>query len=254
MMVCVAALLIVPGVAAWSTGCLPPNVTYDLGSAGGPASSTSSSGTCAGTNGTGGGCGLGSVGGVIGDFTNTADWGSFDNLPHAGITLQDGKVVITTDGYPSAYSAAYLKTNVSLTGCRIFVHAAPPLMDHLYTAYISLDTGTEIIEIVKVAGALQMEILDDKTMTMGPLNDIPYDPVKHAWWQIREAGGMVHFETSSDGCTWTQRESYATPPMDAGVGIALGFGIPGPAPPPDAGPDTWLPPDQVTFDHLNVLP
>ena len=36
-----------------------------------------------------------------------------------------------------------------------------------------------------------------------------YDPVQHAWWRIREAGGTVYWETAPDGITWTSHTSVA---------------------------------------------
>jgi hypothetical protein len=40
-------------------------------------------------------------------------------------------------------------------------------------------------------------------------NSVTYDPVNHAWWRIRESGGIVYFDTSADASTWTNRDSFA---------------------------------------------
>ena len=49
------------------------------------------------------------------------------------------------------------------------------------------------------------------------INPIPFDPVAHRWWRIREgtgagAGGTsgnLYWDTSPDGVTWTNRRTYA---------------------------------------------
>lgn len=40
---------------------------------------------------------------------------------------------------------------------------------------------------------------------------LTYDPIQHAWLRIRESGGTVYFETSSDGWQWTVQRSLTTP-------------------------------------------
>ncbi|MER7738896.1 LamG-like jellyroll fold domain-containing protein [Streptomyces sp. NPDC096538] len=40
---------------------------------------------------------------------------------------------------------------------------------------------------------------------------LAYSPISHAWLRIRESGGTLYWETSSDGFGWTVRRSLATP-------------------------------------------
>lgn len=40
---------------------------------------------------------------------------------------------------------------------------------------------------------------------------LPFSAIDHAWLRIRETGGTVYFETSSDGFIWTVRRSLPTP-------------------------------------------
>lgn len=35
-----------------------------------------------------------------------------------------------------------------------------------------------------------------------------YDPVAHLWWQIRESGGTIYWDTSKDGETWTNFTTF----------------------------------------------
>lgn len=40
------------------------------------------------------------------------------------------------------------------------------------------------------------------------LNSTTYDPVLHKWWQIRESGGTIYWDTSTDGETWTNFTTF----------------------------------------------
>lgn len=40
---------------------------------------------------------------------------------------------------------------------------------------------------------------------------LTYSPIDHAWLRVRESGGTVYWETSSNGYGWTVRRSLATP-------------------------------------------
>lgn len=43
------------------------------------------------------------------------------------------------------------------------------------------------------------------------LSVVPYNPVDHRWWQLRESGGTTFWEVSSDGQRWTTLFSKSTP-------------------------------------------
>ncbi len=43
------------------------------------------------------------------------------------------------------------------------------------------------------------------------LNSFAYNASTHAWWQIRESGGVTYWETSSDGLNWVVRASQSNP-------------------------------------------
>jgi hypothetical protein len=52
---------------------------------------------------------------------------------------------------------------------------------------------------------------------------LTYDPIQHAWLRIRESGGTVYFETSSDGWEWSVRRSLATPAWVAADTVQVEF-------------------------------
>ncbi|GKQ34598.1 LamG domain-containing protein [Streptomyces sp. A012304] len=45
----------------------------------------------------------------------------------------------------------------------------------------------------------------------GAAVNLTYSAIDHAWLRVRESGGTVYWETSSDGFTWTTRRTLATP-------------------------------------------
>ena len=69
---------------------------------------------------------------------------------------------------------------------------------------------------------------DDGILTAwvdGVVDTEPYDPVAHAWWQLRSDGSGMHFEVSPDGVSWGPLGSgatVATPPWLEAVGVAIG--------------------------------
>lgn len=68
---------------------------------------------------------------------------------------------------------------------------------------------------------------------------IPYDPVAHRWWQIREAAGQLYWETSPDAITWTTHSTRPTPAFARWAKISL-----------EARGATA--PTEVTFARLNA--
>lgn len=55
-----------------------------------------------------------------------------------------------------------------------------------------------------------------------------FNAVTHAWWQIRETGGTIFWETSNDGFTWVVRASVATPITITGLTVLIAglcFGV-----------------------------
>lgn len=50
-----------------------------------------------------------------------------------------------------------------------------------------------------------------------------YSPISHAWLRVRESGGTVYWESSSDGYGWTVRRSTATPAWVTSQTLAFEF-------------------------------
>jgi hypothetical protein len=143
--------------------------------------------------------------------TLTDDFATQDNVKWAfgAATWESGgqRVAIpVTALYPSLPSKAWY----DLTGSSIFAKVTPAigatretylqLLDvgasaRQYAMYVSGDTGNNL-QCRKTVGGVHTVAAS-----------IPYDPVNHAWWRIREntgaPNGNILFEHSPDGTTWT---------------------------------------------------
>lgn len=53
---------------------------------------------------------------------------------------------------------------------------------------------------------------------------VDYDPVAHRWWQIREQGGVLHWETSADGQAWSELHAAEGGVDAANVRLVLSAG------------------------------
>ena len=74
---------------------------------------------------------------------------------------------------------------------------------------------------------------------------ITYDPEVHAWWQIRNQDGVLHFETSPDGITWSQIDQIPTGLDATRVRIEIGISV------ADAGAATR---GEFAIDDLDLPP
>ncbi len=88
---------------------------------------------------------------------------------------------------------------------------------------------------------LELHIADDNTPTDGIL---PYDPVLHRWWRIREAGGTLYLETAPQGKVWTERLSAPSPSYLNDVVVGLGV----------TGADTQPIVGTTELDNMDVPP
>lgn len=70
------------------------------------------------------------------------------------------------------------------------------------------DDGS-FVEISQACG--QMEAIRWQNGTPNTIAGVTYQSTGHLWWQLREAGGMVHYETSPDGVTWNLMTMIPTP-------------------------------------------
>lgn len=225
----------------------------------GGGSATSIGGAAqAGGAGTGGHGGTSGVGGAGGDGGGTGgmapppchpvgladafDGNDVSNLwtPQGAtetIAVSGGQLHITPDPALGEWAGLVTGATYDFDECAAWVRV-PVVYSNATTgfSYFQL-VGDDSLKIEARDGNLEMKRSNDMAA-------VPYDPVAHLWWRIREEGSTVYFETSPDGLDWTTRHSVPTPPGIATMRLGLGL-VPGTDP---------SPPLETRFDDLNGTP
>jgi hypothetical protein len=100
----------------------------------------------------------------------------------------------------------------------------PPSAEAFTSAFLSAYVNGEVerkIEVLLSHGQLLFrEHVGESTKVFG---DLPFDPIQHLYWRLRESAGQVFWETSPDGKTWKVGGQSPTPfpvtALDVTVGI-----------------------------------
>lgn len=106
------------------------------------------------------------------------------------------------------YSGALTNSGLSLIGRRVVIEAwkdtDPDPVANNTEIYLSFrtDVGSDVSVSV-----WQNDII---FIGAGANASVTYNATTHRWWRIREFGGTVYWDTSSDGITWTNRKTEAT--------------------------------------------
>jgi hypothetical protein len=194
-------------------------------------------------------CGPGSVAEIADDFdddTKADVWAGYAD-PSASIAEVNGQVEMRVDGSTPAFAGyAWLGGPRSLLGCHVSVQMKQvgSTAGGVFT-YLSVpsEAGTAVgdIAFTHVGSSITMSVGGGGASSS---QSIPYDPVEQAFWRVREAGGAIHFETSSDGASWLPQFTADTPSFAGTVSVNIGMGVNEPV--PGGG--------FAVFDHLNVEP
>jgi len=249
-----------PRVSGSSTG----DPTGGMGGAGSSVSSSSgmagmtvSSSSGIATGGAGGmGGGMGGTGGgkcggtsaLVSDFSGsnalTGAWGE-NSWGGASVTESGGELVIKLPtGTMSGFGAA-LYSDFSYDfredSASIEVTQLPNSNLPIWTFFnVGLD-GDNYIEIYQEGPNLIFG--QELNGNYSKFKTIPFDPIAHRFWQIRESGGLAFFETASDGQNWSTQLQISTNllfPMDL-VRVEIGSGSDG----------VQMDPGEAHFDHFN---
>jgi hypothetical protein len=144
---------------------------------------------------------------------------------------------------PNTASAARVLSSAAtydLTGSYVRVEVLQTL--HAPDAYTLLGVGNGAGRLFIAVGDGRLACRQQLSSTFTTLARIPYDPVLHRWWQIRESGGITYFEVSSDGQHWNPVFSTSNPLDLTAVNLKL-----------QAGTDSAVPsPGVAIFDSFNT--
>jgi len=108
--------------------------------------------------------------------------------------------------------------------------------------YLTLETEQGILEIGQEGTDIAMRY--EKPGMTADLAVIPYDPVAHRWWRIREQNGTTYWETSANGMTWTIRAQAPNPVSITTVDVYLIAGT----------GSAVMTPGEAHFDNFNIGP
>jgi hypothetical protein len=134
---------------------------------------------------------------------------------------------VTTTGYQLANDRIFVEVpQISASGTNTMLMAAAALT---FNDGPSIESETGRIEFRKRVGGAIMD-----------LADLPYDPVEHRWWQLREAGGRTYWELSKDGINWiTWYQENSAPSTNAFITLVAGTNA------------SLASPGAAIFDNLN---
>jgi hypothetical protein len=149
--------------------------------------------------------------GVVG-----TDWYTFTDL---GVTLGEvgGHLVVglVSNGLGSAYGGYIGARFVDFRGQRTYVEV-PQVPNTALVGEAALQIFSDNLNNISITerqGMLRATLQNESSV----IAMVPYDPVAHRWWQLREAAGTIYFETSPDGVTYT---AFSTTPAPAWVSHA----------------------------------
>lgn len=178
--------------------------------------------------------------GVIGPAWSPAAFGS-SFVAEAG-----GEFVVsfTDPTLARTYSGIRSQERFDLTDCQILVRVTqvPDPATHAY-AQLFADTAEGYLEVLTDGGELLMKRVQGAQHTV--LGSLPYDPVEHLYWRLREQSGVIYWETSPDAQVWQIQASEpdVLPLSSVEIGLAAG-----------AYQDEPVFPGASHFDDLNLLP
>jgi hypothetical protein len=230
-----------------STGA---SVSSGAGAAGGAASGPGGSGS-----GAGGGGGMPSscspngttaLTDAFDDGAIAAEWTTYQSDPGIEIVEEGGALRITVPADPTIERYAHLIAagNYAFSDCSVAVRIVevPTSTGFSGLLLVSSVGFDDRIEIAFASGSVVFRYWLLNMVT--ELGSVPYTPSEHAWFRLRDAGGITHWETSGDGVNFVTHHSLRTP-FDASSGQPALFG---------GASGGMRPTGAMRFDDFNLLP
>lgn len=225
-----------------STGASTDTST-STGTSSGGGSSTSSGSSASSSSGSGGAvndtcwhgdpadpggtdpCGPGAVNVLADDFNDNVVgplWGVYEISATAMETNQ--QAVVSIPGAPAKFAGFVSKYGYSLLGCHgsIEVVKAPQHPSTVVHLSFSPDpsSGADLAEVRQIDKSLAFSLVTGGVGTDDCV--IPYQPIAHRFWRLRETGGQLLWETAPDGKTWTVQRREKTPAFASTVRVDFG--------------------------------
>lgn len=214
------------------------------GSGGSGVSSASSSASASSSGGTGGAvndtcwhgepadpggtdpCGAGSVAALADNFNDNQVGPLWAVYEISGTAMETNhQVVISIPGAPAKFAGFVSKSAYSLLGCHGSMEVLQAPQHPNTVAHVSFSpdpsSGADLVEVHQIGKTLAFTLVTGGVATDDCV--IPYLPVAHRFWRVRETGGQLLWETAPDGQTWTVQRREKTPAFASAV--RLDFGV-----------------------------
>jgi hypothetical protein len=143
------------------------------------------------------------------DGTGGALWMPYQD-PGMALAETGNQLVVTIANNKAGTAGYFSSCRYDLTGQRVFVTAAMvPRLGTNTDMYLAVGSQADAFGINVTAGNIQAYRIRGTNYTQ--FASVAYNASQHKVWQIREAGGTVFWEASSDGTSFTPLYSAAPP-------------------------------------------
>jgi hypothetical protein len=136
------------------------------------------------------------------DTTPAARWTAWTGTSCIG-QQANGRYELSFTGYGDSWCGLQTRQLVDLRddAASIEVVSAPGAGNFsTFIEAVSMD-GADEIELRRESNGLWFELRQNGVNRVS--RNLPYDPVAHRFWRLREAGGVVYWDVSANGATWT---------------------------------------------------
>ena len=124
---------------------------------------------------------------------------------------EEDPVVVLTDDEAQVYAggdAAWAKSPTGkIEDSQISIMASQVPTTGSTWFYVEMGSGSYTGFAVRHG---DIEFVDAVSGTGEDITSLPYNPVTHLWWRLRESSNTLYWDTSSDGINWTTRRTKAS--------------------------------------------
>ena len=167
-------------------------------------------------------------------FANSSKW-----YFSAGAAVSGGRLSLTpTVSYESVFSI----NTYDLTGSYALVEIiqTPNTGNGTTELYLELVAGSNKIDMLMHNNQL---VFRETVSGVRSDTQTGFDPILHRWWRMREASGIIYWETSPNCASWTiQRQKVLGIPSITALSVSLVAGYYGTEPSPGT----------AVYDNLNI--
>ncbi len=134
------------------------------------------------------------------------------------------QAVVSVPGGPGKFAGFVSKVAYSLLGCHGSIEVVQSPQHPSTVVHMSLSpdpsSGADLAEVHQIGKSLAFTLVVGGVATDDCV--IPYLPIAHRFWRVREVGGHLLWETGPNGTTWTVQRRETTPPFASAVRVDFG--------------------------------